>query len=254
MGRKKEKSYLSLEQAIDESGALRIVIEIIDFAMKEISTLKMNELCEAQRMLETLVTRMKLDYKRDLEFKERIENPQAGVLRNAANDRKFKLDTVKIIEFSQGHEKNLDEATIHIGMNADEYTRRFNALALTVGTDIFFRNGEYKPETEEGRKLLAHELTHVAQNKDSEEYRNSSREELEAEAEQEERKESHEEDPFVIYDTGKRKVRIRKSEAKKIEELSERNLDKWLSWQKFSLNDREYLDLLVKVQKYMGRI
>lgn len=254
MGRKTEKSYLNLEQAVDESGALRTVTEIIDFAVKEISMLKVKELLEAQRMFENLVTQMKLDFKRDLEFKERIEKPQAGILRNAAVDRKFKLDTVKIVEFSQEHEKNLDEATIHIGMNADEYARRFNALALTVGTDIFFRNGEYRPETEEGRKLLAHELTHAAQNKDRDEYRNTSREELEAEAEREERKEDYEEDPFVIYDTGIRKVKIRRSEAKKIEELSERNINKWLSWQKFSLNDREYLDLLVKVQKYLRRI
>ena len=44
-----------------------------------------------------------------------------------------------------------------------------------LGTDIFFRNGAYRPETEEGRKILAHELTHVTQNK--------KREELEGEAE-----------------------------------------------------------------------
>ncbi len=49
-----------------------------------------------------------------------------------------------------------------------------------LGTDIFFRNGAYRPETEEGRKILAHELTHVAQNKRLEEYRGASREELEA--------------------------------------------------------------------------
>ncbi|MBO7317025.1 MAG: DUF4157 domain-containing protein [Paludibacteraceae bacterium] len=44
-------------------------------------------------------------------------------------------------------------------------------------------NGAYRPETEEGRKILAHELTHVAQNKKREEYRGASREELEGEAE-----------------------------------------------------------------------
>ena len=45
-----------------------------------------------------------------------------------------------------------------------------------LGTDIFFRNGAYRPETEEGRKILAHELTHVAQDKKREEYRGASRE------------------------------------------------------------------------------
>lgn len=33
-------------------------------------------------------------------------------------------------------------------MSADEYTRSFHVLALTIGSDIFFRNGAYKPETE----------------------------------------------------------------------------------------------------------
>ncbi|MEE0999379.1 MAG: DUF4157 domain-containing protein [Treponemataceae bacterium] len=31
----------------------------------------------------------------------------------------------------------------------------------TLGKDIYFRNKAYKPETEEGRKILAHELTHI---------------------------------------------------------------------------------------------
>ena len=72
---------------------------------------------------------------------------------------------------------------MHLGRYADEYTRSLNALAITIGMDIFFRNGAYRPETEEGRKILAHELTHVAQNKKREEYRGASREELEREAE-----------------------------------------------------------------------
>ena len=75
------------------------------------------------------------------------------------------------------------EVTMVYGPAADEYTRSHHALALVLGTDIFFRNGAYRPESEEGRKILAHELTHVAQNKKREEYRGASREELEGEAE-----------------------------------------------------------------------
>ena len=60
---------------------------------------------------------------------------------------------------------DLGEVTMVYGPAADEYTRSHHALALVLGTDIFFRNGAYRPETEEGRKILAHELTHVAQSK-----------------------------------------------------------------------------------------
>ena len=38
-----------------------------------------------------------------------------------------------------------------------------SALAYTVGSDVVFGSGQYRPETGEGQKLLAHELTHVMQ-------------------------------------------------------------------------------------------
>ena len=37
------------------------------------------------------------------------------------------------------------------------------ARAFTTGNDIFFRQGEYKPGNDEGKEILAHELTHVMQ-------------------------------------------------------------------------------------------
>ena len=37
------------------------------------------------------------------------------------------------------------------------------ALAYTVGSHVAFGNGRYSPQTEEGRKLLAHELAHTVQ-------------------------------------------------------------------------------------------
>jgi hypothetical protein len=38
-----------------------------------------------------------------------------------------------------------------------------NALAYTVGNSIVFGKGQYSPDTARGRRLLAHELAHVAQ-------------------------------------------------------------------------------------------
>jgi hypothetical protein len=37
------------------------------------------------------------------------------------------------------------------------------ANAYTKGNDIYFAPGQYSPETTHGKKLLAHELTHVVQ-------------------------------------------------------------------------------------------
>jgi hypothetical protein len=40
------------------------------------------------------------------------------------------------------------------------------AIAYTQGTDIHFAPGQYKPDTSSGRQLLAHELTHVQQQRE----------------------------------------------------------------------------------------
>jgi hypothetical protein len=52
---------------------------------------------------------------------------------------------------------------IHTGSDGDESARSLNALAYTAGSDIVFAKGHYSPNTADGRKLLAHELTHVIQ-------------------------------------------------------------------------------------------
>ena len=38
-----------------------------------------------------------------------------------------------------------------------------DALAFTIGSDVFFGAGQYRPETAAGQKLIAHELTHTVQ-------------------------------------------------------------------------------------------
>ena len=52
---------------------------------------------------------------------------------------------------------------VHTDARADALTRSLRASAFTVGRDIFFSRGAYAPATRTGRKLLAHELTHVVQ-------------------------------------------------------------------------------------------
>jgi hypothetical protein len=52
---------------------------------------------------------------------------------------------------------------IHTDSKAAESARAVNALAYTVGHDIVFGAGWFSPEASAGRRLLAHELTHVLQ-------------------------------------------------------------------------------------------
>ncbi len=57
----------------------------------------------------------------------------------------------------------LDEVRLHTGSAAAGMARSVNARAFTVGRSIVFGEGEHRPGTADGRKLLAHELTHVVQ-------------------------------------------------------------------------------------------
>lgn len=52
---------------------------------------------------------------------------------------------------------------VHTDARAAESARSVNALAYTVGRNVVFGTGQYAPETDAGKKLLAHELTHVVQ-------------------------------------------------------------------------------------------
>ena len=64
-----------------------------------------------------------------------------------------------------GHD--FSRVRVHLNEDAARSTKAINALAYTVGTDIVFGRGLYRPETQVGRHLLAHELAHVVQSGDS---------------------------------------------------------------------------------------
>jgi hypothetical protein len=52
---------------------------------------------------------------------------------------------------------------VHTGGAAERSALDVNAHAYTVGHDIIFGSGRFSPESPDGRRLLAHELTHVLQ-------------------------------------------------------------------------------------------
>lgn len=52
---------------------------------------------------------------------------------------------------------------IHTDSRAVQLNRELNAKAFTVGSDVYFNEGQYQPYSDSGKRLLAHELTHVVQ-------------------------------------------------------------------------------------------
>ena len=55
------------------------------------------------------------------------------------------------------------DVRIHRGANAEASAGDLNAIAYTTGSHIVFGPGAYQPQAPEGRRLLAHELSHVLQ-------------------------------------------------------------------------------------------
>src|SRR6266498_3416971 len=60
-----------------------------------------------------------------------------------------------------GHD--FSNVKIHTGTEAEKSAKDINAKAYTTGNNIVFNKSQYNPASAEGKKLLAHELTHVIQ-------------------------------------------------------------------------------------------
>jgi len=60
-----------------------------------------------------------------------------------------------------GHD--FSSVRVHTGVHAAASARSINAQAYTHGNNIVFGSNQYQPATATGRRLLAHELTHVIQ-------------------------------------------------------------------------------------------
>jgi len=52
---------------------------------------------------------------------------------------------------------------VHNDATSHHLNHSLQARAFTYGSDVYFNKGEYKPDSPSGKKLLAHELTHVVQ-------------------------------------------------------------------------------------------
>ncbi len=73
------------------------------------------------------------------------------------------------VKSTMGNAFNTDFSSvkIHTDQTAIQLTKKLGAKAFTRGKDIYFNKGEYQTSTNQGKKLLAHELTHVVQQKGS---------------------------------------------------------------------------------------
>src|SRR6267378_6008249 len=58
---------------------------------------------------------------------------------------------------------DFSDVRIHTDGKATESARSVQAYAYTVGNDVVFQSDKYAPDSDSGQRMLAHELTHVVQ-------------------------------------------------------------------------------------------
>jgi Domain of unknown function (DUF4157) len=111
--------------------------------------------------------------------KQRARQGYAGLQTKPIRASGVGLTAPPVSEVSRSTGQSLDVATrsfmeprfahdfssvrIHSDSRAAQAARSVKAMAHTVGSDVVFGAGHYQPETNIGRRLLAHELTHVIQ-------------------------------------------------------------------------------------------
>ncbi len=81
----------------------------------------------------------------------------------AARGRGAPLDPALEAQASSALGDAFGDVRVHTDALAGALARSVEARAFTTGSDIFFASGEFRPQSPSGRELIAHELTHVAQ-------------------------------------------------------------------------------------------
>ncbi|MBX0331308.1 DUF4157 domain-containing protein [Oscillochloris sp. ZM17-4] len=86
---------------------------------------------------------------------------ESGVAQLRGGGRPLAPETRGVMEQRMGHD--FSQVRVHTDARAGDLARQIHARAFAVGSDVAFAPGQYRPASPEGQRLLAHELTHVAQ-------------------------------------------------------------------------------------------
>ncbi|MEO6422898.1 MAG: DUF4157 domain-containing protein, partial [Candidatus Nitrotoga sp.] len=85
------------------------------------------------------------------------------------------LDQTLQQDMGQRFGHDFSQVRVHTGTAAEQSARDVHAHAYTVGHNIVFGSGRFGPGSQEGQRLIAHELTHVVQQSDPDESKRGAR-------------------------------------------------------------------------------
>jgi hypothetical protein len=88
-------------------------------------------------------------------------NVAADIRRASASGQPLPLGVRRFME--PRFKADFSQVKVHTDDRAASLSRQLNARAFAVGSNVFFGKGQFRPETGEGKELIAHELTHTIQ-------------------------------------------------------------------------------------------
>ncbi|MGR9101385.1 MAG: eCIS core domain-containing protein [Gammaproteobacteria bacterium] len=103
---------------------------------------------------------------RHIEFSD--SDSLAALKDGAGSNRGDKLPEPLTEQWEERLDENLSRFRVHTDSRTAAAVDRGRANAVNFGEHLFFGSGRYRPETEEGRELLGHELAHAIQSRPAE--------------------------------------------------------------------------------------
>lgn len=107
--------------------------------------------------------------RRDRDASVRTDTPAPGARTVKREHDTVTSDTAQPLEpatrsrFEAGFGRDFSDVRVHAGPAAAASARERRAQAYTVGTDVHFGAGRFRPDTRQGQQLIGHELAHVVQ-------------------------------------------------------------------------------------------
>lgn len=105
--------------------------------------------------------------------RERAGSPRAAlaeapaIVHEVVGSPGHPLDAATRAYFESRFERDFSQVRVHSDARAAESARRVDAIAYAVNQDVVFGTGQYRPDSADGRHLLAHELAHTVQQRNT---------------------------------------------------------------------------------------
>lgn len=182
-----------------------------------------------------------------------LQHRSASIRNSSENNRVIPLDAITKSEFELERDTELGNTKIIYGHGSDEMLRSNGLVAFALANKIYIQTHKYKPETEEGRALLAHELTHVQQYSEKRINNQTSKEELEKEAEQVEKIIEYNPERYREINFEGKKYKLTERKYRELMDEIRKRVEYQLEYNTMGLSDADYLKVLIQYQEMEKR-